>query len=379
MGDKTKLEGQLNADSTLKWNNKKEEGFAVELAADVSNGAVVVDTGAGADEPDMRLAYQSLTLKALVDPYTVVTDINLDSAQIGNANIALTLNPKHEDKTILGTVSLKGLDAEIAKPFLQTFDEVDGRVDVNGDISGSLSDPLFNGTVSLKKPLLKSKDLPLGVEDGELSARLNGNTADIEGVLTTTGDGTLIIGGNAKWQREKWSANITVDGEDLSIRQKPLVSSTVNPSLRIALTPESVAVTGDIEIPEAEIIVEEKSVAVASLSDDVIVIEDEEAKAREEAAKNSAAGPDISTNVTINLGEKVNLSGYGLTSRLDGNIRFEKDNNDPPQLGGEIRIVEGFYKSYGQDLEIKDGQILFIGPIEPVSYTHLTLPTTPYV
>jgi len=366
LGEKTGLEGVLSAASTLNWNNDQEDGFAVELTADVSDGAVVVDTGAGANQPDMRLAYQSLTLKAIADPYTVVTDVNLKSTEIGNANIALTLNPKHEDKTILGTVSLKGLDVKIAKPFLQTFDEVDGRIDVNGDIGGSLIDPLFTGTVSLKKPLLKSKELPLGVEGGELTARMSGNTADIEGVLQTTGNGTLIVGGNARWQREKWKADLTVDGENLSIRQDPLVSSTINPSLRLALTPDSVSVTGDIAIPEAEIVVKEQSTAVASLSEDVIVIEDEEAKAKaeEEAEKNSTAGPDISTNVTINLGENINLSGYGLTSRLTGDIRFKKENADPPQLGGEIRIVEGFYKSYGQDLEIKDGQILFIGPIE---------------
>ncbi len=365
LGDKTRLEGRLSADSVLNWDTTKEDGFSVELTAAIDNGAVVV-MPATQDQQPLRLRYETLNLKTRADPFTVVSELSLTSQQLGSANIDLTLNPKNPDKEILGKVALQGLDVKLARPFLANFDEVDGRIDASGDISGTLSEPNFTGEVVLSNPVLLSDDLPLGIEGGQFTAKINGQQAALDGTFDT-GKGELSIDGDAGWQRDTWSATLNVNGEGLSIRQKPLVSSEVNPALRIVLSPEKITVSGTVDVPAAVVDIKERDVSAASLSEDVIIIEDEDlAKSSSEDAENDATpgGPDIGTNITVNLGDQVNLQGYGLNARLTGNIQVNKSNDDPPQLGGQINIAEGFYKSYGQDLEVTDGQILFIGPIE---------------
>lgn len=371
----TRVEGALGADSDLVWNIKGDEKFDVQLNASIKNGAIIVPAPEKENQAGtrtMRLGYDTLVVKARADPFTVVSDITLSSKQIGNAKVNFTLNPKNEKKPILGKVSLEGLDVKLARPFLDNFDEVDGKVGLKGDISGTLTEPLFDGRLQVDNPILRSEDLPLSIDGGSLGANIQGSTATIDGQLKS-GEGKLVLGGDAKWGNatagDPWQADLTIDGEDLSIIQKPLIYSEVHPSLRISLRPGSVAVRGDIDIPAAEIDIKETTTGAATLSEDIVIIEDEAAKAAIAAEEEevAAGSTNIITDLKIQLGDDVNLSGYGLNARLTGDIGFKKDNDDPPQLGGEIRVAEGFYKSYGQDLEIEDGQILFVGPVEQTS------------
>ena len=357
----TRVEGELGATSNLKWNSAKDNPFAVELQADVTDGAIILGSN-NADQSPLRLPYEKLSLTSRTEPKAIVSSLQLTSSELGNAQVDLNLDPNDPDKSINGKVALEGLDVRLAKPFLQDFDQVDGRINMAGDITGSLSQPLFDGTIVLKNPQLLSEDLPLGIEDGELTARVSGSTADIDGVLDT-GKGEIRVTGDATWEAQQWAADLSVKGEKISIRQPPLLQSSMNPSLRIALTQDAIKLNGHIDIPSAEIDIKERIEGAATISEDVIIIEDEEAR-NENADDNINEGPTITTDLTIKFGENVNLKGYGLESRLTGDVTYQKDNDEPPQLGGQIRVVEGFYKSYGQDLEVRDGQILFVGPIE---------------
>jgi len=357
----TRLEGDLGANSNLKWNSSSKTPFAIELQADVTNGAIVIGEN-NADQSPLRLPYEKLSLTSRTDPKALISSLQLRSKKLGNAQVNLSLDSENPENILNGDITLEGLDVRLAKPFLQNFDEVDGRINMAGDITGQLRQPLFDGTVTLINPLLKADDLPLGIEDGEITARVSGDTADINGAFDT-GKGQLRVTGDATWKPDQLGANLKVDGENLSIRQPPLLQSTINPSLRITVKHNEIALRGNIDIPSAEIDIKERSEGAATLSDDVIIIEEEDATA-ENGKNETKEALTITTELNINLGENVNLKGYGLQSRLTGDIRYQKNNDDPPQLGGQISVEEGFYKSYGQDLKIRDGQILFVGPIE---------------
>jgi translocation and assembly module TamB len=67
-------------------------------------------------------------------------------------------------------------------------------------------------------------------------------------------------------------------------------------------------------------------------------------------------------DVDVSLGDDVELSAYGLNANLTGDMRIRQKSPNPPQLGGEIAVVDGIYKQYGQNLEA-NGQILFVGPV----------------
>jgi len=101
----------------------------------------------------------------------------------------------------------------------------------------------------------------------------------------------------------------------------------------------------------------------AVLSDDVIVVEDVYAQTQKDKKKKAEA-TNLSLKVNVNLGDDVTLAGYGMNATLTGNMSLEQTSPNPMQLGGEVTIVSGIYKQYGQDLQITDGQVLFVGPID---------------
>jgi len=77
----------------------------------------------------------------------------------------------------------------------------------------------------------------------------------------------------------------------------------------------------------------------------------------------ASTGLELAVELDVSLGEEVSLSAYGLDANLTGDMDVRIRGERPPQLGGEIRVVDGIFKKYGQDL-VANGQIIFVGPID---------------
>ena len=63
----------------------------------------------------------------------------------------------------------------------------------------------------------------------------------------------------------------------------------------------------------------------------------------------------------IHLGDDVNLSAFGLKSELQGDVTVTQ-NDQNLGLTGTIKLIDGTFKAYGQDLVINKGNLTFAGP-----------------
>jgi len=351
--------GQLDADITLDWGKELAGGYAATLNAGITEGGIVVKDTTGAP---LSFKYDTLTLKTKADARAVASNLTVDSKTMGQADINLSLDPASEAKNITGNVDLSGFQIGFLKAFLPNFDKISGTVSAKGNLSGPLLDPLFNGAVDLKELVVASEDLPLAVDGGGITATIAGKRAQLAGALET-GEGTVEIGGTANWLNDTWRADINIDADKMTIVQEPVTRSTVNAKLTLSARPETIRIRGAIDIPAAQIDIKEIPRGAATVSEDVIVIEDIFAETQKEKRKNESALA-IDLNVNVTLGDDVNLSGYGLNASLNGALSVSQKSPNPVQLGGEVTIAEGIYKQYGQDLTITDGQVLFVGPID---------------
>jgi len=93
---------------------------------------------------------------------------------------------------------------------------------------------------------------------------------------------------------------------------------------------------------------------VQRASDDVVVIE---AQTQEDAA---AQAMPLFAEITVILGDKVDLTGFGLEAKVAGQLVVKERPGEPTTGSGEIRVA-GTYKAYGQDLTVQQGQLLFAG------------------
>nr|MBX2884700.1 translocation/assembly module TamB domain-containing protein [Granulosicoccus sp.] len=151
-----------------------------------------------------------------------------------------------------------------------------------------------------------------------------------------------------------------LSGRNLQVRSDPIQDSLVNHDIDISVNAKRVSIKGNIDIPMAVIDVEELPEGATTVSSDVVIVEDENEPVEPESAKQSGA-LNITTALNLRLGDDVKVSAYGLNARLEGDMDVLLRGQNPPQLGGEIKVVNGIYKQYGQDLNAS-GQILFVGP-----------------
>ncbi len=355
----TTLRGKLELDSTINWGADQPGGFSLVLNSLVSDGGAQVQDTIG--EP-VSFTYDELNLSTRVNPSQIEANVSLASQNLGQATVSIVMDPSGAEKPINGSVKFDGFDIGIAKAFLPDFDVVTGTLSVNGDISGKLSDPRFDGEVILDSPVVRADILPLPLTGGRVVTTVKGKRAVIDGTLNSD-EGRIRIDGAANWRElTAWQADVTLEGENLNIQSDPIQESTVNHLIKINARPGVIRVNGDIDIPSAVIDVEDLPQGAAGVSDDIVIIEDIEDTDPTAETIDPPGDTQLLVGISINLGEEVGLSAYGLTANLTGDIDVRLKSPNPPQLGGEIAVVNGIYKQYGQNLQA-DGQILFVGPV----------------
>ena len=69
-------------------------------------------------------------------------------------------------------------------------------------------------------------------------------------------------------------------------------------------------------------------------------------------------------DLKLGLGPDFRISGRGLDARLAGDLKLTSPGNAPLSANGEIRVAEGRYAAYGQQLSIDEGVFYFSGPVD---------------
>ena len=359
MPAETTLDGMLGMDTDVVWGPEINGGFQARINTQLDDGGfTVVDAY---DDP-VTFSYDSVTLGAVIDPTDVAAQLDIVSQRLGTANIELQLDPAAEEKSIAGNITLDGFDIAVAEAFLPDFDEFGGTINAQGALSGTLTAPRFDGNVVLQQLRARGEVLPLDIDDGRIDARITGQRAEINGNITA-GEGNIDIDGTARWSDGDWRADVAIEGQQLDIVSDPLLESDVNPSITISARPGTVRIGGTVDIPSALIDVAELPAGAATLSDDIIIVEDLPARgAKRPEATSSDSNTELRVDVDVTLGDDVEVDAYGLVANLTGDIGVSMRSPDPVNLSGSITVVDGIYKQYGQNLQAS-GDILFVGPV----------------
>jgi len=267
----------------------------------------------------------------------------------------------------LGLVQL--LVPELKEPY--------GRLSLDLVARGPLERPRIGGQLLLadagaRVPAagLELKALALRLEpDPERPERLRlrGGVASGPGALTLEGDVDLTSG----------RAELKVFGEDFEALKLPEASAQISPRLTLGWDGAILTARGELVIPQLAITprlpipnpfaasapppaeaADSRHLPVVAASADVVV------RGRESAISAPAAAPalPLDAEVRIQLGSAVRIDGAGLQSRLTGElvVRHSPQQREPlPRAKGAIRLREGSFRSFGQDLEIEWGQVLF--------------------
>lgn len=347
------IEATLAGEAAIDW----EPGGLpeVDLALRSADGALVL-----ADEEigeSVRFAYRRIDVGLVLEAGRARLDLAVASAAFGSGELQARVDPRDTPRALDGRIRLSGVDLAPLAAFLPQLRELQGVVAVEGDLGGTLGAPAFDGELRLDDGRVALRDLASPLEAIRLRARVDGDTATLEGSFRA-GDGTARLAGELGW-RDGPRGEVTLAGEGLEFRYQSIARVRMSPDLRVALAPGSVEVSGELAVPWGRIRIQELPAGAVPVSGDVVIVGEGDA----EETVEEAPGWAITTDIRVRLGDDVRFEGFGAEGRLAGDLRLRQIGAADTEAEGEIRFEDGRFSAYGQRLEIRRGRFLFAGPI----------------
>ncbi|WP_311222497.1 MULTISPECIES: translocation/assembly module TamB domain-containing protein [unclassified Acidovorax] len=275
---------------------------------------------------------------------------------------------------------------------------VKGTLQADAALSGTRTAPRWSGTLGADQLAVRSLLDGVDLQDGRLRATLRGDRLEITEFRVNGGSGsnariagfsgnrtlaprtggTLTGTGNVSWAGVGSSGSgsgiamdFNAEANALQVLVRADRQVSVSGNLQARLQGGQFTLRGKLTTDRATIILPEAG--APTLGSDVVVrsaAKDREAQQQAQKAATSAAkvetarAPDIA--VTLNLGNDFALQGYGITTRLTGelDVRSGSSASAPPRVTGEVRTEQGRYRAWGQSLDVETGLVRFNGPYD---------------
>ncbi|MGB0133979.1 translocation/assembly module TamB domain-containing protein [Dokdonella sp.] len=297
------------------------------------------------------LSYTDFNVTANLASESTVVQVRASLDNDGRIDGNLTMNPVEAGSPVLnGTLKIDLNSLAFLELITGELSNTQGSVHANYTIAGTLDAPRLDGALNLADFATEVPTAGLKLSKG--SVRLRATDSEnfaIDGSLTS-GAGTLVIAGTGELAA-KAPLKLTIKGEDFLAADIPAARVVISPDLSIERTTEGIFVNGKVVIPAADVdLAKLPGGGTSSASADVVIVDaDEPAPAK--------ALP-ITAKVTVTLGEKVKLTGFGFDGRIVGEIAVSDRPGRVTTANGALDAT-GTYYAYGQNLKIETGRILF--------------------
>ncbi len=340
-----------------------------KLKADVSAEITPGDISYLTDKKTVNLPHEGmkLTLKVLEDALEADILLSVDS-NILSGNIQ---SPNLLQKDIGGKAALNGklfVDAkkfDIIEALVPDVQELEGVIDLDFDILGSIEEPDINGKgqINITHVLIPAAGLDL--ENATMDILAQNKEVSLIGKFISP-KGEMILDGKAILDSsKKWPARFTLKGENFRLINLPEIEVFISSDLLFEKKEDLMSLTGEASFPKADILMKELPPGSQSVSPDMVIIQEKQ----EEEVK-----APFRMKLKISLGDHVHFAGFGLNAFIDGQLSILSEPEEQMLGSGAFHIKQGSFRAYGQDLDIETGVISFPGG--PLSQPGINLRAT---
>jgi translocation and assembly module TamB len=343
------LDGALSASARLR---HLDDDLAVESRARIPAGELHV---LGEDGERHVIPFRDLTLDAALDQGVLHSRAGLSLLDEGRLSAELRMTPEGATHRLDGHARANVQELRWVEVAVPEVRDPEGRLTADLTVAGTLETPDFRGELRLSDGRAMIPDLGLELSGLQLRAGAEGlDRLTLEGQVSS-GPGQLELQGELGVTPEGtlWS-RMTLGGERFRAVRRPEAEVLISPDLAMETSAREVRLTGQLRIPEASIELREQPAQAVSVSRDEVVVDAEEPEPPWQ----------VFTRVTVTLGDEVHLSGFGLSARLAGEVAVEDTPARPARVEGEVRIEDGRYRAYGQNLTVERGVLVFQGPAD---------------
>jgi translocation and assembly module TamB len=229
-----------------------------------------------------------------------------------------------------------------------------GELNFDVRVGGQWQYPDITGKLKLARASAYLSTAGVQLKNVEMTSHFAHDQLIVDTFNVESGPGR--IGGKAVIRLKDWRVagyEGTIKGDRFQVVYLPDLQALANPDLSFAGSPGKLSVRGQIIVPEL-LVNEQQSRAPIQPSEDV-VIEGETVPVQKKA------GEPLDIQVTVTLGDKVQLKLQGIEAQLKGSLKLVIHRWDEIRSTGEIRVVKGSYKTYGITLDITRGRVYYAG------------------
>lgn len=278
-------------------------------------------------------------------------DFELRPAGGLSANLTLGPGAALAERDVDGSI-------QVAMPDLAPFallspevDQLGGQLDGTLRLGGRLGTPSIRGELALTggravlpRPGLTLSDVELRLAGENGALALSGGAR--------SGEGRLTLSGRLR-PTPTPDVELRVTGENFRILDTRDARVAVSPDLELTLAGRRVGVRGSVHVPGALITPRDIGAAGAvPVSRDQVIVHGGE----------PAAPPlTVDAEVRLTLGDDVRVEALGLKADLGGAVSLRQRPGRLATASGELAVIEGEYRAYGQGLQIQTGKLLYSG------------------
>ncbi|MFZ5722626.1 MAG: translocation/assembly module TamB domain-containing protein [Pseudomonadota bacterium] len=365
----TLLDGRLGGSLQARWQDGRLQAFDGSLR----NGEPLRIARSGDDDEDALrhiARIDTLAVQATLADGRWQAAATLAGDDAGHLQAQLSTTPvaahaardrSVADDHLAGEVRLNGLRVDLLEAFTYQVHRLGGTLDAALTLGGTRTAPRLAGTLALRDGRFAFTRLPLAIEAFRLDGNFDGERLTLDGAFRTPGSpedaqlaGTLALAGG------EWSATARLAGNRLAVGMLPEYRFVIAPDLQLAADRRAIVVTGDIHVPSGRIETKRLPVQSVRRSNDVIVVQ------TETMPGDTGGGLIVRQRVDIDLllGDDIRFKAFGGEGRLTGALRLRSTPELPLLVDGELHVREGKYRALGQQLELRQADILFNGAVD---------------
>ncbi|HET8730327.1 MAG TPA: translocation/assembly module TamB domain-containing protein, partial [Moraxellaceae bacterium] len=346
--------GQVHGQAAGDWEPGQTPSLKAGIEADKGQVRLLRDEGL----PPIVQTFDRIGVTTDAGLASVDLGVDLVSADMGQGQARVHIDPRAPGKPLVGDVRLDGFRLGVFQPFFPALATLSGQLSAAGQLGGVLERPAFEGQIRIDGGELAMVRLPLHVRDLVTRIDVHGTSAEINGSMKS-GNGGATLAGTADWAADPRLA-LTLKGQRFQLSQPPELQAEVNPDLALAVAPHRVDLTGSVTVPTGRLNLKRLTDRAVPLSTDVRLVRASD----REAVQVTGQVQDWSINADIRLllGDDVYFQGFGVTGRLEGGLRILQEGRRGLEASGEVALdKESRYEAYGQRLQIRRGRLIFAG------------------
>ncbi len=296
----------------------------------------------------------------------LTTDLTLKTQRSGNVLLTGKIREYAEAAILDVDMQFNKLLLQPYQELIPQLTELSGEINGNLNVSGDKLTPLINGELTVSNVNLAGEALPGRIDNWQQRVEFAGQEASFDGEFGF-GNGRGQSTGFLDWS-DVLIGELDLTGNQFELEYRDTVRARFSPDLQVNLLPDAIAIQGEVNLDYARIKVKELPPDAQSPSDDVVLVN--APTEQEELAR------PVNMLVQINIdplkNDDVKLEAFGLKTDLQGELALKQEVGKLSGLG-ELRLVNGSYKAYGQDLIIRKGNIQFSGPLDSPSIDILAI------